>query len=331
MASKFTKAKSEQAFFKAGLFGATGSGKTFTALLWAEGLAAKEGKRIAYIDTERGTDFYAMDIPERAIHPKAFDFDRLVTRSIMETIEAFESINPDEYGVVVIDSMTHLWEAVKNAYNGKLMTNGGIPVQAWGGIKKPYKKLMTQFLDGKFHGILCGREGVVMEDDEDGETKVIGHKMKAEGETAYEPHILGRMVPDRDKQGGYIINVFFEKDRSGILTGKEISWPTYSTIQPIVAYLSGDVQGTVGSLEEAAEKDAAAQERQAEREAQEKQTIYEQIRTAILTAQTVDALSAAWSLTKGKKTKLGDELFGNLTTAKDTRKNELMGKVGEVA
>jgi hypothetical protein len=279
--------------------------------LWAEGLAAKEGKRIAYIDTERGTDFYAMDIPERAIHPKAFDFDRLVTRSIMETIEAFESINPDEYGVVVIDSMTHLWEAVKNAYNGKLMTNGGIPVQAWGGIKKPYKKLMTQFLDGKFHGILCGREGVVMED--------------------YEPHILGRMVPDRDKQGGYIINVFFEKDRSGILTGKEISWPTYSTIQPIVAYLSGDVQGTVGSLEEAAEKDAAAQERQAEREAQEKQTIYEQIRTAILTAQTVDALSAAWSLTKGKKTKLGDELFGNLTTAKDTRKNELMGKVGEVA
>lgn len=327
--SKFTKAKSEQAFFKAGFYGATGSGKTYTSLLIAEGLAAKCGKRIAFIDTERGTDFYAMDIPERTSHPTAFDFDRLVTRSIMETIEAFESIDPEEYGVVVVDSVTHLWEAAKAAYNGKLMSNGAIPIQAWGNIKKPYKKLMSLFLDGKFHGILCGREGVVMEEDDDGETRVTGHKMKSEGETPYEPHILGRMIPDRDKKGGYIVKVFFEKDRSGILTGREFTWPTYETVAPVVAYLTGENQGTVGSIDDAAEKDAAAIERQAESVAQERQSLYEQIRKAIIDSRTIEELNAAWSLTKGKKTKLGEK-YDDLVTEGTKRKSELT-KVGEVS
>jgi hypothetical protein len=329
MASKFTKAKSEQAYFKVGLYGATGSGKTLTSLFWAEGLAKKENKRICYIDTERGTDFYAMDIPERIIHPEAFDFDRLITRSIMETIEAIESIDTNIYGVLVIDSVTHLWEAAKAAYNGKLMANGGIPVQAWGTLKKPYKKIMSMFLDGKFHAIVCGREGVVMEDDEDGETKVVGHKMKSEGETPYEPHILGRMVPDRDKAGGYIINVFFEKDRSGILGGKEFSWPNYQTIAPVVAYLSGENQGTVGSLEDAAEKDAAAQERQAQQASEERQSLFEQIRKALIESRTVDELNSAWSLTKGKKTKLGDR-YEDLVVEGQKRKSELT-RVGEVS
>jgi len=329
MSSKFTKAKSEQGFFKVGLYGASGSGKTFTTLLWAEGLAKKEGKRIAYIDTERGTDFYAMTIPERSVHPAAFDFDRLVTRSIMETVEAFESVDPKEYGIVVIDSITHLWEAAKAAYNGKFMANGGIPIQAWGSIKKPYKKLMTLFLDGKFHAIVCGREGVVMEEDEDGETKVTGHKMKSEGETPYEPHILGRMTPERDKQGGHIIKVFFEKDRSGILTGKTFSWPTYEVIAPVVAYLSGGEQGSVGTLEDATEKDVAAREREEEAVGRDRKNLYEQIRAAIINAKSLDELKTAWGLTTGKKTKLAD-LYDALATAKDTRKTELTS-IGEAA
>ena len=85
---RFVKAKSEQAFFKAALYGKPGSGKTLTSLLWAEGLAVRDGKRVALIDTERGSDFYLLDIPERTVHPKAFDFDRLITRSLMETLEA---------------------------------------------------------------------------------------------------------------------------------------------------------------------------------------------------------------------------------------------------
>src|SRR5688572_723848 len=100
----------------------------------AEGLAARDGKRVAYVDTERGTEFYAIKIPERTVHPAAFDFDRLVTTSLMEVLEAVESIDPAIHSVVVIDSITHLWEAAQNAYTGPRTSKGGIPIQAWGPI-----------------------------------------------------------------------------------------------------------------------------------------------------------------------------------------------------
>lgn len=326
--AKFTKAKSEQAFLKLALYGKTGSGKTLTSLLFAEGMAQRDKKRIAYIDTERGTEFYAMEIPERKIHPAAFDFDRIITRSLMETIEAVEGIDPAEYGILVIDSVTHLWEAARAAYQGKLMSNGGIPVQAWNEIKKPYKKLMSLFLDGNFHAIVCGREGVVMEDDiETGETKVTGSKMKAEGETPYEPHLLGRMVPERGKDGSYLIRIFFEKDRSGILTGKTFEWPNYATIEPVVSYLLGGVQGKLGTAEENAEVDAEKQAQQEERTERERTELFTAIRDSINSAHTVEALKAAWLLTSGKKTKLGPDNFGKLETLKEARKAELLREV----
>lgn len=324
MASKFVKAKSEQAFFKVGLYGKTGTGKTLTSLLWAEGLAARDGKRIAYIDTERGTEFYAMDIPERTVHPKAFDFDRLITRSLMETLEAVESLDPKQHSVVVIDSITHLWEAARDAYTGRRMSNGGIPVQAWGAIKKPYKRLMSLFLDGNFHGIICGREGVEMEEDEHGDTKVVGSRMKSEGETPHEPHVLGRMNPERDGSGGYIIRVFFEKDRSGILTGKTFAWPTYQVIEPLIHHLSGTQQGKLGTPEENAEKDAEAQQRAQEAAAAERQQLYAMIRDALQGAKDAGGLRAAWDLTKGKKGRLGDELHAQLEAIKDARKVEIL-------
>ncbi len=328
--SKFTKAVSTQARFKAALYSKQGRGKTFTALLWAEGLAARDGKRVAYIDTELGTDFYVKDIPERTIHPKAFDIDRLVTRSIMETIEAIESIDPEVHSVVVIDSITHLWDAAIASYNGKKMSNGGIPIHAWGDIKRPYKKLMSMFLDGNFHAILCGREGVIMEKDEDGETEVVGTKIKAEGETGYEPHILGRMFHDSDDAGhNNVVSVFFEKDRSGILAGKTVQWPTYATIEPIVGHLGGTHQPQLGNSESAAEKDASVIEAQQQAAASERQGLFEQIRTAILNARSLPELKTAYELTKGKKTKLGEELFGQLEASKDARKSELLR--GEVA
>lgn len=321
----FTKAVSTQARFKAALYSKQGRGKTLTALLWAEGLAARDGKRIAYIDTELGTDFYVMDIPERTVHPKAFDIDRMVTRSIMETIEAVESIDPEEHGVVVIDSITHLWDAAMAAFNGKRMSNGGIPIQSWGDIKKPYKKLMSMFLDGNFHAILCGREGVIMEKDDEGDTEVVGTKIKAEGETGYDPHILVRMIHETDGHGhNNVVSAFFEKDRSGILAGKTVHWPNYKTIEPIVNYLHGSTQTKLGTNESNAEKDSAAIDAQSQRSQNEQNALFEQIRTAIINSKSVDELKAAWDLTKTKKTKLGPDFFAQLEASKEGRKIEVL-------
>lgn len=324
MAGKFTKAKAEQARLKVGLYGGQGSGKTLTALMLAEGLAQIDGKRVAYVDTERGTDFYTKSIPERICHPEGFDFDALYTRSIMEALDAVRSLDTSVYGVVVIDSITHLWEAAREAYTGKKGPGGQIPIQAWAQIKRPYRLLMTAFLECNAHAILCGREGVVLGKDEDGEMVVEGTRMKAEGETPYEPHVLGRMRNVRQKDGAFHVELFVEKDRSGTLTGKTFPNPTYQTFAPIVRYLSGDTQAQIGSLDDAAEKDAAAIEAAEEAARKERETLASQIKAAILGAQTIDALKAAWSLTTGKKTKLGDDAFGSLEALKDARKVELL-------
>jgi hypothetical protein len=205
-----------------------------------------------------------------------------------------------------------------------MMANGGIPIQAWQQIKKPYKRLMSLFLDGSFHAILCGREGVIMEQDEDGEMRVTGTKLKAEGETPHEPHVLGRMCPERDEKGGYIIKAFFEKDRSGILTGREFTWPDFQTIAPVVGYLCGGEQGRLGTPEEAAELDISAQEAAQEKAEREKRELFDQIRTALNGSKSIAQLQTAWSLTHGKKTRLGDELFTQLQTVKDSRKADLL-------
>src|SRR4051812_42124946 len=110
----FKKATGGQSKLKVGLYGKQGSGKTLTALMIAEGLAKREGKRIAYVDTERGTDFYCRAIPERKAHPGAFDFDAIYTRSICQVLDEVESIDPATHGVLIIDSMTHIWEATVN-------------------------------------------------------------------------------------------------------------------------------------------------------------------------------------------------------------------------
>jgi hypothetical protein len=325
MATKgFKKAEAHREFMKLGLYGKTGSGKTLTALLIAERLAAIEGKRIAYIDTEKSTAFYVRDVPERRVHPKAFDIDILETKSLFEALEAVEGIDPAVHGVVVVDSITALWEAAKAAYTGKMTSKGGIPVQGWGPIKKPYKRMIALLMDGKYHFAVCGREGVEMEENDEGETRVVGSKMKSEGETPYEPHMLMRMIPLREEDGSHRIRAFFEKDRSGILTGKTIDWPNYETIEPAVKILVGGTSSQqLGTPEENAAKDAEAAEKEAERVKAEQQELYNAIRSAISTAANVEQLKTAWSLTAGKKGKLG-EMFDSLETLKDTRKAEIL-------
>src|SRR5688572_32361838 len=73
----FQKPQPLKAALKLALYGPAGAGKTFTALLLAEGLARHTGRRIALVDTEQGSAFYGQQVPERSVHPTAFDFDVL--------------------------------------------------------------------------------------------------------------------------------------------------------------------------------------------------------------------------------------------------------------
>jgi hypothetical protein len=248
-----------------GLYGPPGSGKTFTSLLIGEGLAALTKKRVAYIDTERGTDFYCQAVPSRAVHPEAFDFDALYTRSLTEALSSVKALKPEEHGVIVLDSVTHLWEAAMAAYAGRQTSIGTIPMHAWGKIKKPYKDLMAILLSSPMHVIICGRQKTVYaEDEETEELKATGVTMRAEGETPYEPHILIRMESLRAKKTNEVAQIigYAEKDRTGVLSGRSFVNPTFDTLCKPLLGLLGSVQAKIATGDESAAKDAEALQEQ---------------------------------------------------------------------
>jgi hypothetical protein len=258
----FRKASPEQAALKMAVYGPPGSGKTFTTLLVAEGLANLIGKKVALVDTERGSDFYCQAVASRLVHPEAFTFDALYSRSLTEVLAEVKRLDPKDYGVVIIDSITHLWESAKAAYSGKTTKVGSIPLHAWGKIKAPYKDLMNWALNSPFHVFLLGRQGTdFQEDEETGEMRSLGPKMKAESETPYEPHICIRMECIRSRKGKGQVATYtaiVEKDRTGVLAGQMIPAPTFDTIARPLLPLLGTVQAQVESEEDAGARDAEA-------------------------------------------------------------------------
>ena len=84
------------------------------------------------MDTERGTDFYAKDVPERKIHPEAFDFDALYTRSLADVSEAVKALDPATYSVVVIAPA--LRADVANACSPHAVTSAVVASNAGGAV-----------------------------------------------------------------------------------------------------------------------------------------------------------------------------------------------------
>lgn len=275
MSVTFAKAAPQQAKLKIGIYGPPGSGKTFTALLIAEGLARTDGKRVAFVDTERGTDFYCQNIPSREVHPEAFDFDAIYTRSLSDVLKAVRSIDTDVYGVVVIDSISHIWDAAIEAFEGGKTSKGTIKMNDWGSIKKPYKDLIRFLLDSPLHVLILGRQKNIFENDANGEMKKVGVGMRAEGETEYEPHICVRMEQKKGDKAPYAV---FEKDRTGIRAGQTVPSPTFKTFEPMLAYL-GATQAKSEDPDDVAMRDSELHRedgaKSAEREAKSNQLMSE--------------------------------------------------------
>lgn len=272
MKVQFKKADPQQARLKISIYGPPGSGKTFTTLLMAEGLARHRGKKIAYVDTERGTDYYCQAVPQRRPHPEAFAFDAIYTRSLAEINDAVRALSPAEYGVVVIDSISHLWESAMDAYNGKRTKIDSIPMHAWAKIKKPYKDLIKFLIGSTYDVFILGRQKNIFEDDAQGEMKKIGVAMRAEGETAYEPHICIRMESRQDAQDSTRSSyyAFVEKDRTGVLSGRTFKNPDFSTVEVLLPLL-GETQAPEEDDEDRAAKDAELIERGDEERAKAKE------------------------------------------------------------
>jgi len=139
------------------LSGTSGSGKTFSGLLLAAGIAGDTG-RVGMIDTENGRgSLYADDPDIRAALPGGYDrMDFYAPFSPERYTAAINAMEKAGVTVCIIDSTTHEWEGEGGccdiAENNKLK---GMP--NWAKAKLAHKKFMAHCLSSPMHIIFCLR------------------------------------------------------------------------------------------------------------------------------------------------------------------------------
>jgi hypothetical protein len=155
-----------------GLAGASGAGKTYTAMRLASGMS--QGKRFAVIDTENGrashyADQFAFDVAE--LH------EPFTPHAYAEAINAADAAG---YSVIVVDSMSHEYAGhggILDMQEAEYQRMGGrdsAKMASWIRPKMEHKKMMQRLLQTRAHLILCFRaEAKIDIIKEDGKTKIV--------------------------------------------------------------------------------------------------------------------------------------------------------------
>lgn len=164
---KIETASREGAKVVIGLAGVSGSGKTYTALQLAYGLANGKADKIGFLDTEnRRGRLYADILPKGA----QFKIGDLVApfspQRYIDGIAAFEAAGCE---VLVIDSGTHEWEGPGGCED--IATEGNPKTPRWNKAKREHKRFVTALLQSSMHIVLClrAREKVKIDRGERGE------------------------------------------------------------------------------------------------------------------------------------------------------------------
>lgn len=148
----FRPAKRQGVGLFVGIAGGTGSGKTYSALRLAKGIAG--AKRIAGLDTEgRRMSHYATD----------FDFDvsdMLAPFRPDRFADAVKDAEAKDYGVLVVDSFSHEWAGdggVLEWHDELKGTDEKKNMSAWIKPKMAHKAMINSFLQRRIPVVFCFR------------------------------------------------------------------------------------------------------------------------------------------------------------------------------
>lgn len=128
----FQKATKTQSRLRLALSGASGAGKTYSALA----IASHLGQSIAVIDTERGSaskyaDLFNFDVCElKEFHPGKY-------------VEAIKAADAAGYDVIIVDSLSHAWFAELDMAGGNFSN--------WAKIKPLERALIDAMLSSSAH------------------------------------------------------------------------------------------------------------------------------------------------------------------------------------
>lgn len=244
----FKKAVREQVWIKVLLSGASGSGKSYSALKIATGIKKKCGGNIAYIGTEGSRDKY---------YSNEFEYDLLQledpysTDKYMNAID--EAVNAG-YKILIIDSMSHEWKWLNDTHDkmpGNSFTN-------WGKLKPKHRLFMDKVLNSPIHVIATarGKDDWVLEDKNGKQVpKKVGMGQQQDKDIAYEYTVSLMIEQDThiassDKDNTHLFDgryeVLSEKDGERLYdwaNSGEIPAPTKETVKYATAEpeeISGD-------------------------------------------------------------------------------------------
>ena len=194
MSFTFAKATKKQSRLRFDIEGPPGSGKTYSGLAIATGLCPPGGK-IAVIDTERGS---------ASKYAGQFEFDVLELDNFAPSryVEAIAAAEAQGYDVILIDSLSHAWNAKGGALEmaDKIAkkSSSGNSFNAWKDVTPEQNKMVDAILQSKAHVIVTMRvktDYVIEKDERTGKNapKKVGLAAVQREGMDYEFDVVGRM------------------------------------------------------------------------------------------------------------------------------------------
>lgn len=174
----FRPATKDKAKARVAIQGVSGSGKTWTGLSVAHGLA--EGQRFAVIDTERGAASLYV-----GIHGIQFDVLQMHRYDPRDLSKALAAAAQAGYGVVFVDSLSHFWKGTDGTLDQVEKAKGKFGGNSFAGWKEgtPMQNdMIDALLTYPGHVVVTMRSHTewVLQDNERGKKEPVAMGMRAE-------------------------------------------------------------------------------------------------------------------------------------------------------
>lgn len=235
---KLTTAKKQSIKLKIGLSGASGFGKTYSALLLAYGMTG-DWSKIALIDTENGSsnlysalgDFNVLDLQE-PYTPERY-------------IEAIKTCENASMEVIIIDSISHEW----NGKGGCLEIHEklGGRFQDWAKISPRHTSFLDAILKSTSHIITTVRRKIdySMDVGSNGKTVVVKHGTKEITREGFEYELTVNFELINDNHLAKA-----SKDRTGLFMNKNEFLINQSTGKKLKAWcdMDGEIEAATSEI-----------------------------------------------------------------------------------
>src|SRR6476620_7085591 len=168
---KLQKAQRHEVRLKLGLSGASGFGKTYSALLLAFGIT-NDWSKIAIIDTENNSASLYSHLGEFNVLPLGEPYTPERYNRAIETCEKAD------IQVIIIDSITHEWSGKGGCL--EIHEQLGGKFQDWARVSPRHQSFIDKILNSNCHIITTVRRKIdySMDSEMGGKTKIVKHGTK---------------------------------------------------------------------------------------------------------------------------------------------------------